>query len=911
MGTAAGNTREIQFNVGGNLSASNYLTFDANNQLVLGNNAPLNRVPTDGYRSQIAFKKYKADNLTAFGVRLARSDPSQPHLAIIDSQVEQLQLNNGGFYITRRRASALTLNTGSFDPRYADGSLKTSYTDSKPYDSVFAVSMYEPRDVPNAQVGDVNVIPSGLESSGWYNLLSVSRQGDLTVAMGQIRTNNDISTFNGNVYASNQLLGGNLRVPGFARFSTAGNVYIPGGTIGQVLACDDINGKLKWITVGGQPIKSKDEGNLIANVTSEFNFVGAGVTATASNVGAVTVTIPSTSVAISDEGTLLTNTVRGINFVGTGVTATGSGSNVTVTINGSSGSNLTVADEGTVIANAATRFNFVGTGVTATGSGSNVTVTIPGGSGLAVQDEGSNVVASANTVNFVGAGVTASNVGGVATVTIPGSSYALAVKDEGNTVSATANVINFVGTGVTATQASANNVTVTINAASLTTQDEGSNIATATSKINFVGSGVTATGLGNTDVTVSIPGNSVKVYDANGNLATNNLKELRLNYFMTTTGNVPDDGVVNVYTSAGSGNGMPVAVSNKGTLLTPAVTSFNFLGSGVSAAITSGNNVSVTIPGATPLVTQDEGSNVVAATTTMNFVGSGVTASNVGGVATITIPGLSANPPLVTQDEGSNVVAATTTMNFVGAGVTASNVGGVATVTVPALVTQDEGADIVAVTDKINFVGAGVTATNVGGVATVTIPGTTVPPLITQDEGYAVVSSTTTLNFVGAGVTATNVGGVATITVPGRPALNIRDEGSLIANEASSINFVGSGVSATAVDNIVTVNIPGGDTLYDAGSGSGALTFNRNNGTIQKFTLTGSITSITITNIAPAQSFTIILNQTGGARTLTAPGFKFASGYKTLSTVAGLEDMLNIFFDGSTYYTTLTTGYVS
>ena len=877
MGTASGNTREIQFNVGGNLAASPYLTFDGNNQLVLGTNGPLNKVPTDGYRSQIGFRKYKADNLSAFGVKLKRSDPSQPHLAIVDSQVEQLQLNNGGFYITRRRASALLLNTAAFDPRYADGSLfegqpyKTTYTDAKPYDTVFGISMYEPRDVPDAQVGDINVFPTGAETAGWYNLLALSVQGDLTVPVGQIRTNNDISTFNGNVYASNQLLGGNLRVPGFARFSTAGNVYIPGGTIGQVLACDDINGKLKWITVGGQPIKTKDEGNLIANITSEFNFVGAGVTATASNVGAVTVTIPSTAVAVSDEGTQLTDTARSINFVGAGVTATGSGSNITVTINGGSGSNLVVADEGITIANTAAKFNFVGTGVTANATGSNITVTIPGGgSGIAVQDEGSNVVASANTVNFVGAGVTASNVGGVATVTIPGGSFALAVKDEGNTVSATANVINFVGTGVTATQASANNVTVTVNGLSLTTQDEGSNIATATSKINFVGSGVTATGVGNTDVTVSIPGNSIKVYDANGNIATNNLKELHLNYFLETNGTQPDTGVVNVYSRTGSGNGTPIAVSNKNTLLTSAVTSFNFLGAGVSAAITTGNNVSVTVPGFSGITVQDEGSIVSSSALQFNFVGAGVTATGAGSNITVTVPGASST--LVTQDEGSNVVASTGT---------------------------------------INFVGAGVTASNVGGVATITIPGTNVPALVTQDEGYAVVSSTTTLNFVGPGVTATNVGGVATITIPGRAALNIRDEGSLIATDAYSIDFVGAGVTATATSNSVTVNIPGGDKLYDAGYGSGALTFDRNNGTIQKFMLTGNIDSIAITNIAPAQSFTIILKQTGGARTLTAPNFKFASGYKTLSTVSGVEDMLNIFFDGSTYYTTLTTGYVS
>ena len=627
------------------------------------------------------------------------------------------------------------------------------------------------------------------------------------------------------------------------------------------------DGSFQYTAAGPQAFKVKDEGNLIANSASEFNFVGTGVTATSSTVGAVTVTIPSTAVAVLDEGTQLTDTAKSLNFVGAGVTAAGSGGNITVTINGGSGSsNLVVADEGVVVANTAARFNFVGAGVTANATGSNVTVTIPGGSsGIAVQEEGSNVVASANTVNFVGAGVTASNVGGVATVTIPGSTFALAVKDEGNTISSTANVINFVGTGVTATQASANNVTVTINSSSLTTQDEGSSIATATSKINFVGAGVTATGMGNTDVTVSIPGNNIKVYDANGNLATNNLKELRLNYFLETNGNLPDNGVVNVYSHTGSGNGTPVAVSNKNTQITSAVTSFNFLGAGVSAAITTGNNVSVTIPGPTPLVTQDEGSNIVATTTTMNFVGAGVTASNVGGVATITIPGLSANP-LVTKDEGTTIVANTSTINFVGAGITASNVGGVATVTVPALVTQDEGSTVVAVTDTLNFVGTGIQASNVGNVATVTVNalvtkdegntvvpvtntmnfvGTgvtasnvagvatvTIPGLVTQDEGSTVVAVTDTLNFVGTGVTASNVGGVATVNIPSK-SLAVRDENSLIIADTTSINFVGAGVTATGVgSNSVTVNIPGG-----GGSAGGLPGYLR--------TYTGNVTTVT------------------------------------------------------------------
>ena len=102
-----------------------------------------------------------------------------------------------------------------------------------------------------------------------------------------------------------------------------------------------------------------------------------------------------------------------------------------------------------------------------------------------------------------------------------------------------------------------------------------------------------------------------------------------------------------------------------------------------------------------------------------------------------------------------------------------------------------------------------------------------------------------------------------------------------------------------------------GDSLYDAGTLSGAITLNRNNGTIQKVRLNGNVSSLAISNMTTAQSFTIIFTQDEiGDRTLTtSSSFKFASGYKTLSTGGGAVDMLNIFYDGTVYYCTLTTGY--
>ena len=141
---------------------------------------------------------------------------------------------------------------------------------------------------------------------------------------------------------------------------------------------------------------------------------------------------------------------------------------------------------------------------------------------------------------------------------------------------------------------------------------------------------------------------------------------------------------------------------------------------------------------------------------------------------------------------------------------------------------------------------------------------------------------------------------------------NLRLTGSDSSTDNVTI-AAGSNVTVTRTDaNTITISASTApDSLYDAGSGSGALSFDRNNGTIQKYTLTNNVSSLAITNMASAQSFTIILTQDGtGNRTLTTSGsFKFASGYKTLSTAAGSIDMLNIFYDGSTYYCALTTGY--
>ena len=101
------------------------------------------------------------------------------------------------------------------------------------------------------------------------------------------------------------------------------------------------------------------------------------------------------------------------------------------------------------------------------------------------------------------------------------------------------------------------------------------------------------------------------------------------------------------------------------------------------------------------------------------------------------------------------------------------------------------------------------------------------------------------------------------------------------------------------------------DTVYDAGFISGSVTFDRDNGSIQKAMLIGNITLELPLNMSAGESITYILRQdvTGGRTMTPVVGYLFAAGFKTLSGYPYAIDMLNIFFDGTYYYCTLTTGY--
>lgn len=121
-----------------------------------------------------------------------------------------------------------------------------------------------------------------------------------------------------------------------------------------------------------------------------------------------------------------------------------------------------------------------------------------------------------------------------------------------------------------------------------------------------------------------------------------------------------------------------------------------------------------------------------------------------------------------------------------------------------------------------------------------------------------------------------------------------------IGNNVGALTLIASANSASFTE-----------TVYVGGNASGNVIPNRNNGSIQKYTLTGNITLLPASNISAGQNMTLILTQDGtGNRLLNANvAYLFASGFQTLSTDSNAIDMINIFYDGTTYYATLTVSY--
>jgi len=101
-----------------------------------------------------------------------------------------------------------------------------------------------------------------------------------------------------------------------------------------------------------------------------------------------------------------------------------------------------------------------------------------------------------------------------------------------------------------------------------------------------------------------------------------------------------------------------------------------------------------------------------------------------------------------------------------------------------------------------------------------------------------------------------------------------------------------------------------GEIVYTSGTATGTITPDPNNGSVQKITLTGSITLNSLSNVASGDSMTLIVKQpsSGGPYTLSS-SMKFAGGQKALSTDANAIDIITIFYDGTDYLASLSTNF--
>jgi len=207
--------------------------------------------------------------------------------------------------------------------------------------------------------------------------------------------------------------------------------------------------------------------------------------------------------------------------------------------------------------------------------------------------------------------------------------------------------------------------------------------------------------------------------------------------------------------------------------------------------------------------------------------------------------------------------------------------------------------------------------------------------LLTSTAGANVtgyVPLATTANIAGTVTTnaqpnITSVGTLANLSVTGNiSAGNLTGTtyvaGTLTTAAQPNITSVGTLTSATITTaTITTGNITTGnfgnsvfikfqEKVVAGGSVTGTITPDAAAGTIYNYTLTGSITLNTLSNAVAGTSMTLILTQGGsGSYTLTST-MKFASGSKTLSTTVGAIDIISVFYDGSTYYASLSKGYV-
>lgn len=135
---------------------------------------------------------------------------------------------------------------------------------------------------------------------------------------------------------------------------------------------------------------------------------------------------------------------------------------------------------------------------------------------------------------------------------------------------------------------------------------------------------------------------------------------------------------------------------------------------------------------------------------------------------------------------------------------------------------------------------------------------------------------------------------------------------TVTGNAQANITSVGTLTSLTVSGNLVPTNIvldSFNETLPASANTSTSITPDVSLGTIFRYTANNNFTFNSLANAVAGTSATVIITQDAtGSRLLTST-MKFASASKTLSTAAASIDIIGVFYDGTTYYASLTKGY--
>ena len=135
---------------------------------------------------------------------------------------------------------------------------------------------------------------------------------------------------------------------------------------------------------------------------------------------------------------------------------------------------------------------------------------------------------------------------------------------------------------------------------------------------------------------------------------------------------------------------------------------------------------------------------------------------------------------------------------------------------------------------------------------------------------------------------------------------------TVTGNAQANITSVGTLTSLTVSGNLVPTNLvldSFNETLPASANTSTSITPDVSLGTIFRYTANANFTFNSLANAVAGTSATVIITQDAtGSRLLTST-MKFAGASKTLSTAAASIDIIGVFYDGTTYYASLTKGY--